>query len=108
MSPGRYVFAFAVMVTAMNAVSAHAETIQITMDKLVFSPTEVNASVGDTIEWVNNDILAHTATAQSGNWDVAIAAKKTVSSILKKAGTVEYYCRYHPNMKGRIVIAPRS
>ena len=107
MSPGRYVFAFAVMVTAMNAVPAHAETIQIAMDKLVFSPVEVHASVGDTIEWVNNDILAHTATAQNGDWDVAIAAKKTVSFVLKKAGTIEYYCRYHPNMKARIVIAPK-
>jgi plastocyanin len=107
MSPGRYVFAFAVMVTAMNVVSAHAETIQIAMDKLVFSPAEVSASVGDTIEWVNNDILAHTATAQNGDWDVAIPAKKTVSFVLKKAGTIEYYCRYHPNMKGRIVIVPK-
>jgi plastocyanin len=107
MSPGRYVFAFAVMVTAMNAVSAHAETIQIAMDKLVFSPAEVSASVGDSIEWVNNDILAHTATAQNGDWDVAILAKKTVSFVLKKAGTIEYYCRYHPNMKGRIVIVPK-
>jgi plastocyanin len=107
MSPGRYVFAFVVMVTAMNAVPAHAETIQITMDKMVFSPIEVSASVGDTIAWVNNDILAHTATAQNGDWDVAIAAKKTVSLVLKKAGTIEYYCRYHPNMKGRIVIVPK-
>ena len=107
MSPGRYVFAFAVMVAAMNAVPTHAETIQITMDKMVFSPIEVSASVGDTIAWVNNDILAHTATAQNGDWDVAIAAKKTVSLVLKKAGTIEYYCRYHPNMKGRIVIVPK-
>ena len=107
MAPGRYVVAFAVMVTAMNAVPAHAETIQITMDKLVFSPVEVNASVGDTFEWVNNDILAHTATAQNGDWDVAIAAKRTVSFVLKKAGTIEYYCRYHSNMKGRIVIVPK-
>src|SRR5689334_14462581 len=107
MAPGRSVFAFAAMVTAMNAAPAHAETIQITMDKLVFSPAQVNASVGDTIAWVNNDILTHTATAQNGDWDVAIAAKKTASLVLKKAGTIEYYCRYHPNMKGRIVIVPK-
>lgn len=93
MSPGRCVFAFAVMVSAMNAVSAHAETIQVVMDKMVFSPTETTASVGDTIEWVNNDILAHTATARNGDWDVAIAAKKTVSLVLKKAEPIDYYCR---------------
>lgn len=107
MSPGRRVVACATMVSAVNAVSAHAETIQIVMDKMVFSPTETVASVGDTIEWVNNDILAHTATARNGDWDVAIAARKTVSYVLKKAGPIDYYCRYHPNMKGRIVVAPK-
>jgi plastocyanin len=107
MSPGRTVFALAVMMAAVNAAPAHAETIQIVMEKLGFSPAEVNASVGDTIEWVNNDILAHTATARNGDWDVAIAAKKTASLVLRKAGAIEYYCRYHPNMTGRIVIAPR-
>jgi plastocyanin len=107
MRPGRTMFAFAVMVSAMNAVPAHAETIQIVMDKMVFAPTEITASVGDTIEWVNNDILAHTATARNGDWDVAIATKKTISLVLKKAGSIDYYCRYHPNMTGRIVVAPK-
>ena len=106
MLPGRYVFAFAVMVSAMNAVSAHAEVIQIVIDKMVFSPTETTAAVGDTIEWVNNDILAHTATARNGDWDVAIAAKKTVSYVLKRAGSIDYYCRYHPNMKATLKVAP--
>ena len=105
MSPGRQVVAFAMMVSAMNAVSAHAEVIQIVIDKMVFSPVETTAAVGDTIEWVNNDILAHTATARNGDWDVAIAARKTGSYVLKKAGSIEYYCRYHPNMTGRIAIA---
>lgn len=77
------------------------------MDKMIFSPTETTASVGDTIEWVSNDILAHAATARNGDWDVAIAAKKTVSTVLKKAGPIDYYCRYHPNMTGRIVVAPK-
>jgi len=49
----------------LGSVSAHAETIQVTIDKLVFSPTEVNAKVGDTIVWNNKDILAHTATADN-------------------------------------------
>ena len=107
MSPGRTVFAFALMVSAMNAVPAHAETIRIVIDKMVFAPTETAASVGDTIEWVNNDVLAHTATARNGAWDVAIGAKKNASVVLKTAGAVDYYCRYHPNMTGRIVVAPK-
>jgi plastocyanin len=108
MLPRRCCFAFAVVLaSAMSAVSAHAETIRIVMDKLVYAPVEAKAAVGDTIEWVNSDILAHTATARNGDWDVTIAAKKTVTLVLKKAGTIDYYCRYHPNMEGRIVVAPK-
>ena len=90
----------------MNAVPAHAETIQVTIDKLIYSPVEIKAKVDDTIEWINKDIVAHTATVR-GDWDVTIAANSSASLVLKKAGTVDYYCRFHPNMKGRITIAPK-
>jgi plastocyanin len=96
-----------VLALALGApVSAHAATIQITMDNLVISPAEATAKVGDTIELINKDILAHTATARNGDFDVAMPPKKTVTFILKKAGTVEYYCRFHPNMKAVLNVAP--
>jgi plastocyanin len=88
------------------SVSAHAATIQITMENLVVSPAEATAKVGDTIELINKDVLAHTATARNGDFDVAMPPKKTVTYVLKKAGIVEYYCRFHPNMKATLTIAP--
>jgi plastocyanin len=42
------------------------------MEKLGFVPTEITAHVGDTIEWVNSDFVAHTATARDVSWDVLI------------------------------------
>lgn len=87
-------------------VSARAATIQISMEDLVVSPAEATAKVGDTIEWVNKDIFAHTATARNGDWDVTMPPKKTVTSVLKKAGTIEYYCRFHPNMKATLTVVP--
>src|SRR5271155_5590383 len=88
------------------SVSAHAATIQITMENLVISPAEASAKVGDTIEWINKDIVAHTATARNGDWDLTIQPKKTATSVLKKAGTFDYYCRFHPNMKATLVAGP--
>ena len=84
---------------------ARADTIQVKMEKLGFVPTDITAHVGDTIEWINSDFVAHTATARDGSWDVLIPvnAKKTV--VLKAEGTVEYYCKFHPNMTGRIVVS---
>jgi plastocyanin len=92
--------------TLAMSVSAHAATIQITMENLVVAPAEASAKVGDTIEWINKDILVHTATARNGDWDVTMPPKKTVTLVLKKAGTVEYYCRFHPNMKATLTVAP--
>jgi plastocyanin len=86
--------------------SAHAATIQISMENLVISPAAASAKVGDIVEWVNKDIFAHTATARNGDWDVAMPPKKTVTTVLRKAGTIEYYYRFHPNMKATLTIAP--
>jgi plastocyanin len=88
------------------AVPAHAATITITMDKLVISPAEATAKVGDTLELVNKDVLAHTATAKNGDFDVMMPPNKTVTYVLKKAGSIDYYCRFHPNMKATIKVEP--
>jgi plastocyanin len=82
------------------------ETIRITIDKLKFTPTQVSAHVGDTIEWVSSDFVGHTATARNKDWDVAIPPKGTGRVMLQHAGDVDYFCRFHPNMTGRISVAP--
>ena len=102
----RWIFPIVAALTLAMPVSADAATIQITMENLVISPADASAKVGDTIEWINKDIFAHTATARNGDWDVIMPPKKTVTSVLNKAGAVEYYCRFHPNMKATLVIAP--
>ena len=107
MLPRRILLALVAAPLGLAPVSAHAATVQIVMDKLVFAPAQVQAKVGDTIEWVNRDILAHTATATAGDdWNVIIGPNKTEKLVLQKAGTVDYYCKYHPNMKGQLIIAP--
>src|SRR6266481_3446537 len=58
------------------------------------------------IEWINKDIFVHTATARNGDWDVTMPPKKTVTLVLKKAGAIDYYCRFHPNMKATLTVGP--
>jgi len=106
MSPGRHVAIVAAVTLAVTAIPAHGATVQISMENLEISPAEASAKVGDTIEWINRDVLAHTATARNGDFDMTMPPKKTVRLVLKKAGSVEYYCRYHPNMKATLKIEP--
>jgi plastocyanin len=56
-------------------------------------------SVGDAVEWVNQDIFQHTATARDGQFDVDLKPKATARTVLARPGTIEVYCRYHPGMK---------
>ena len=91
---------------ALSSPTIAGETIRIAVDKLKFDPAEISAHVGDTVEWASNDFVAHTATAKSKDWDVAIPAKGMGRVTLEHAGEVDYFCRFHPNMTGRIVVAP--
>lgn len=103
--PGRLLAMTAIMLASI-LVPARAATVQISMENLEISPAEVSAKVGDSVEWVNKDVLAHTATARNGDFDVNLPAKKSATFVLKKAGMVEYYCRYHPNMKATLRVEP--
>jgi plastocyanin len=96
----------AAVALSATAAPAHAATIQIVMENLEISPAAASAKVGDTIEWVNKDALAHTATARSGIFDVTLPPKQTGRLVVHQAGNIDYYCRFHPNMKATLTIAP--
>lgn len=98
----RTVFLAAALIGA--AVSARAETVTITIEKLAFLPAQVSAHVGDTVVWENKDFIAHTATGRNHEWDVMIPAHQTGKVVLQKAGTIDYFCKIHPNMKGQITV----
>lgn len=85
--------------------SADAAVIEIKMAQVAYAPAQVSAHVGDTIEWTNDDIVAHTATARNGAWDVMVQPNGKASVTVKTAGPIEYYCRLHPNMVGSIAVS---
>jgi plastocyanin len=92
------------LILSLGVAQGQAETIQVVIDKLVFMPATISANVGDTIEWINKDPIVHTATVKDA-WEVMIPAKKTVIQRLDKPEAVDFYCRFHPNMKGSLTIA---
>ena len=90
---------------SVTGTAASATTIEVTIEKLEFRPAVVTARPGDTIVWRNKDVMDHTATSK-GSFDVVIPAGKSGSTVIKGDGVAEYYCRYHPNMKGRLDVSP--
>lgn len=96
---------FGALILVVTTSVARADTIQVKLEKLAFVPAAITAHVGDAIEWVNSDFVAHTATARDGSWDVLIPANGKKMVVLKAEGTVEYYCKFHPNMTARILVS---
>ena len=84
-----------------------ARVVQIVIDKANFGETPAGIAIGDTIEWVNNDIFDHTTTSKTGGWDVTIPAGKKARVVMKKAGIFDYVCTYHPNMTGVVRVGKR-
>ena len=89
-----------------SAIKVHT----VVIDKATFSdtPASVNISAGDIVEWVNLDIFDHTTTSKTGGWDVVIPAGKKARVTMKKAGAFDYFCKYHPNMTGTVLVKKPS
>jgi plastocyanin len=76
----------------------------VTIDGASFSPADLTVKAGDTIVWVNKDLLAHTATAKSGAFDSkVIEPGKSWSFVAKAAGAFPYTCTFHP-MNGTLTV----
>lgn len=82
------------------AAAAAPRTHTIVMDKMKFGPVPATLRRGDTIIWINRDILRHTATAANRSFDVDLPAGGKAKTVLRTAGTIPFVCRYHPGMRG--------
>lgn len=81
-----------------HAPKEHAVAIRA----MQFEPAVVEAHVGDTVVWTNEDIVPHTATA-AGTFDSRqLSSKEQWRYTVTKAGEVPYTCTFHPTMHGTI------
>lgn len=115
MTPHRRAFftaALAVLPTMIWSSAARgapaAKVHVVRLNKMRFGPTPAEVKVGDTIEWVNDDFFRHTVTARNGAFDVDLKAGAKARVVLRSAGKLDFYCRYHPGMTGRLIVDPRG
>jgi len=80
-------------------------TYQVTLANMAYGPLPTDLRVGDSIEWINADIFQHSATARDGSFDVDLPPKAHGRTVLTKPGQIDFYCRYHPGMSGRLTVA---
>ena len=96
--------AFAVGVALLLPMSAPSvaapRTFVVVIDKMKFGAVPPGLKAGDAVIWDNRDIFRHTATARDGSFNVDLPAGKKGKTVLGKAGTFAFACKYHPGMRG--------
>jgi plastocyanin len=94
-----------VVLAAATPVVAAPRIHFIRMANLAFGPSPAGVRLGDVVEWLNADVFQHTATARNRAFDVDLKPGERARTVLRSRGLVEFYCRYHPGMTGRFVVA---
>ncbi|MFH1200327.1 MAG: cupredoxin domain-containing protein, partial [Candidatus Micrarchaeota archaeon] len=92
-------------------VAAGGTTIRI--ENLAFSPESIEVPQGTKVTWENLDDAVHTVTtiyspADEGFHSGLLYPGRSFSRTLYVAGTYEYYCTIHPEMRGRITVRPQQ
>ena len=75
----------------------------VEMRGMSFVPAEVAVQAGDTVVWVNHDIVPHTATADDGSWTTAhLARGDSVWRVIAEGESGRYHCELHPAMQATL------
>ncbi|MEP0824684.1 MAG: multicopper oxidase domain-containing protein [Nitrososphaera sp.] len=74
--------------------------------KTMFAPQAALVKPGETVTWINNDIIPHTVDSSDANISSGyITNGQSFQYTFAEAGTYEYYCALHPWMVGSIRVA---
>lgn len=74
------------------------------IDGTAYVPAEIAVRRGEAVTWVNRDPFPHTVTAKGAFDSGSIPAGGEWTWVPRRAGTYDYLCTLHPNMKGRVVV----
>jgi plastocyanin len=94
----------AAAMTGGLAMPALAARHTVVIEGMQFTPAALVVRRGDTVVWVNRDLVAHTATAGSRFDSGSIAANASWSFVARKRGRFDYLCTLHPMMKATLVV----
>ncbi len=76
-----------------------------------YLPADITINAGDTVEWINVDMLVHTVTGgspadgPSGVFDSSLVmANANYAFTFDDAGSYDYFCMVHPWMVGSVTV----
>jgi plastocyanin len=93
---------------ARRAVSGGVDDVavhRVSMRGYLYAPATLRVRAGDVVEWVNDDAVVHTVTAETGGFDSrGIQPGARWRARFAERGVYAYYCSPHPFMKAVVVV----
>jgi plastocyanin len=74
------------------------------VDATTYQPKDLVVQAGDTVVWVNKDLIPHTATAKGTFDSQMIPAGASWTYTASKKGVTNYACLFHPTMTGNLEV----
>ncbi len=87
--------------TAARAGTTH----KVNISDFAFSPANLTIKAGDTVKWTNRGDAAHTADDKGSEWKTGTIKRGNSGKVtFDTAGNFNYFCKFHPAMKGEISV----
>lgn len=87
-------------VDAAGAANTAPRIHTVLIEGMRYQPEGLAVAAGDTVVWINRDMVPHTATSASGHFDSnEISPGKSWTHTVRATGEFNYICTYHPLMK---------
>jgi plastocyanin len=84
-------------------------TRTVVVQGMRYEPATLTIRAGDSVTWVNEDIVDHTATGSASARPAfdsqAIRVGKSWTHAFTASGRFDYVCTFHPTMHGVIEVA---
>lgn len=94
--------------STVPATVAHAPVTHIVTQKSKqFMPGEITVDVGDSLSFVNDDVVTHNVFSRTEGFEFNLKLQgpgKVHAVPLTKAGIAEVRCAFHPTMKLKVII----
>jgi plastocyanin len=80
--------------------------LMVSIQGMAFQPTNLTVNVGQTVTWVNKDSAPHTVTSSDGGPldSGTLNSSASYQMTFDKAGTYNYYCKFHPGMRATVTV----
>jgi plastocyanin len=96
-----------VLLALVSFAALGEQTVEVSIEKYLFTPQEVSIRVGDTVKWVNHEKrTSHSVVfpQEGGRESERMFPDESWQRQFTQPGRYPYHCGPHPEMEGLIIV----